>query len=362
MSGTLPTVSVLYCGIDEAGYGPMLGPLTVGLAVFAIDAWETGDPAPDLWDTLSRAVCRQVRGSGQRIPIADSKKLKLSNDGKRHPCTHLERGVLTALAALGSTLRVPPVRCSAAANGPSKKALYAQIDSVLRRAREKEGADRMSAQVARSLGNRWLEMEPEDLVEATLVSGNLVLQGFDEGLAILCEAEDNADLHISGKAYSALMRLAQTEERPMEALQLLARTRAYDVERTDGLLLSAMRAAAALEDWGAVARLYAELCDGPEAATLFAGTGQRENRGRRYPHQPMSAGVYPVHGGMEDWAYAASWDAARLTGCTPSTHGGYRPERTALRLRWAVILLDHVRLCPDGRLGWSRGRRGCGEG
>ena len=32
-------------------------------------------------------------------------------------------------------------------------------------------------------------------------------------------------------------------------------------------------------------------------------------------HQPMGAGVYPVHGGMEDWAYAASWDPARLTGC-----------------------------------------------
>ena len=74
---------------------------------------------------------------------------------------------------------------------------------------------------------------------------------------------------------------------------------------------------------------HAGLVSMAEAATLFAGTGQRNNRGRRYPHQPMSAGVYPVHGGMEDWAYAASWDAPRLSGCTPSTHGGYRPERTA---------------------------------
>jgi hypothetical protein len=95
-------VSVLYCGIDEAGYGPMLGPLTVGLAVFSIEGWEPGDPAPDLWESLDRAVCRQVRGAGRRIPIADSKKLKLSNDTKkRHPCTHLERGVLAALAASG---------------------------------------------------------------------------------------------------------------------------------------------------------------------------------------------------------------------------------------------------------------------
>ena len=58
--------------------------------------------------------------------------------------------------------------------------------------------------------------------------------------------------------------------------------------------------------------VHAALASMAEAATLFAGTGQRDNRGRRYPHQPMSAGVYPVHGGMEDWAYAASWDAARL--------------------------------------------------
>lgn len=99
-------------------------------------------------------------------------------------------------------------------------------------------------------------MEPEALVEATLVSGATVLQDFDEGFEILREAEDGAALNVSGTAYSALMRLAQSEERPVEALALLARTRAYAVERTDGLLLSAMRAAAALDDWGAVARLY----------------------------------------------------------------------------------------------------------
>ena len=103
--GTLWAVSVLYCGIDEAGYGPMLGPLTVGLAVFSIENWTEGDPAPDLWEAMPRAVCKTVRGAGQRIPIADSKKLKLSNDNKRkHPCTHLERGVLASLTASGEAM------------------------------------------------------------------------------------------------------------------------------------------------------------------------------------------------------------------------------------------------------------------
>ena len=109
---------------------------------------------------------------------------------------------------------------------------------------------------------------------------------------------------------------------------------------------------------------HAGLVSMAEAATLFAGTGQRNNRGRRYPHQPMSAGVYPVHGGMEDWAYAASWDAPRLTGCKPSTHGGYRPERTAAyenaSARAVVFLVETTdrKAPPEASLGGER----CGAG
>ncbi|MBX3322648.1 MAG: hypothetical protein KF757_06625 [Phycisphaeraceae bacterium] len=92
-------MGVLYCGIDEAGYGPMLGPLCVALAAYEVEGWQPGDTAPDLWTLLSRAVTRQARGAGTRIPIADSKKLKLSNSGSVDPLVHLERGVLSHLGA-----------------------------------------------------------------------------------------------------------------------------------------------------------------------------------------------------------------------------------------------------------------------
>jgi hypothetical protein len=91
-------VSLVIAGIDEAGYGPMLGPLCVGMSVFRIDAAPAGDDGwPDLWAALSAAVVREPREAERqgKLAVGDSKRLKLSNQLKtRHPLTHLERGVL----------------------------------------------------------------------------------------------------------------------------------------------------------------------------------------------------------------------------------------------------------------------------
>ena len=90
-------MSLVIAGIDEAGYGPLLGPMCVGMSVFRIEPWREGDPAPDLWKLLAPQVARKPGKSGA-LAIDDSKKLKLSNDSATlHPLTHLERAVLAGL-------------------------------------------------------------------------------------------------------------------------------------------------------------------------------------------------------------------------------------------------------------------------
>jgi len=47
-----------------------------------------------------------------------------------------------------------------------------------------------------------------------------------------------------------------------------------------------------------------------------------------YQYGTMNDIVYPVRGGMEDWAYGASWDTDRTSPCHPETYGGYPTEKT----------------------------------
>lgn len=92
----------VYAGIDEAGYGPMFGPLLVARAVITIPKVNRADlpAAPQLWQRLRRAVCRTLQGAHGRIVINDSKKVHTPASGVRH----LERGVLAFAAMAGHRL------------------------------------------------------------------------------------------------------------------------------------------------------------------------------------------------------------------------------------------------------------------
>lgn len=85
----------IYAGIDEAGYGPMFGPLVVGRCVLTVPNLGPEAPPPHLWQRLGKAVCRCVRDKKGRIAVNDSKKLTTKAAGIRH----LETGCL-AFAAL----------------------------------------------------------------------------------------------------------------------------------------------------------------------------------------------------------------------------------------------------------------------
>ena len=165
-----------------------------------------------------------------------------------------------------------------------QKGLYSKIERVLTRAK-RNGSLALNARTARALSQRWLELSPSELVEATFVSGALILEGFDEGFEILLEAEEVAACNVSAKAYYALCRMALAEERSLDVLALLARTRGRDVPRTEGLLLVAMEAAANLEDWGGVARPGGGGEAGGSARVIRVGCGAR---GAAAPARPRA--------------------------------------------------------------------------
>ncbi|MFO7956397.1 MAG: hypothetical protein R6X33_04815 [Candidatus Brocadiia bacterium] len=82
----------LWAGIDEAGYGPKLGPLVVAGAAFHLD----GRPAEGvLWERLRDAVCRNLSGSDGRVVVNDSKQVYTPSRGLKA----LEEGVLSFLRA-----------------------------------------------------------------------------------------------------------------------------------------------------------------------------------------------------------------------------------------------------------------------
>jgi hypothetical protein len=99
---------VLLAGIDEAGYGPVLGPLV--MTVVGLDAPAATADA-DLWRVLNACVARRYKKREPRVIITDSKTLSSRPDGFEL----LELSALSMLGAAGIRARSLSELCAAVA-------------------------------------------------------------------------------------------------------------------------------------------------------------------------------------------------------------------------------------------------------
>jgi len=89
---------VVIAGIDEAGFGPVLGPLVVSTSAVEVPDELAGEP---MWSLLAPAVAKKPDRRRLAVAIGDSKKLYSRK--RKAGLRDLERGVLSMLATRGRT-------------------------------------------------------------------------------------------------------------------------------------------------------------------------------------------------------------------------------------------------------------------
>lgn len=143
----------ILAGIDEAGYGPILGPLVVSAAALRVP-----DADADPWDVLAPAVSRKSSRGAESVAVADSKALLKRRDS----LAPLELGVLAFLRAGGSD--TPSLRGLLPKLGADRREewdtypWYRDRDVFLPRDAKPDRADEAAARVGEAMREAGVEL------------------------------------------------------------------------------------------------------------------------------------------------------------------------------------------------------------
>jgi hypothetical protein len=151
---------VTFAGVDEAGFGPLLGPLTIGFSVFRSPA-----QSRNLWKSLETVVAADLAGERRRFVVADSKVVfTRTPPGERR----LESTALGFLSLLASDRRPPRNGLELAWERPSELACprevcalhpwYRHLEADVPRHQELGSLEIRVEKLARAMRTRSIEL------------------------------------------------------------------------------------------------------------------------------------------------------------------------------------------------------------
>src|SRR5215207_1190031 len=118
---------MILAGIDEAGYGPLLGPLVVGCCAFELADADPFAPLPCLWKRLRKHISKNRSKTGRKLHVNDSKQVYSPSTGLKE----LERSVLSLLTTLrGGAAALDPLLAHLAPHAVNDVAGYAWYAAI----------------------------------------------------------------------------------------------------------------------------------------------------------------------------------------------------------------------------------------
>ena len=150
----------VFAGIDEAGLGPILGPMTLGYSV-----WRAPFRAHEAWKKLGRAISSEPKRDKDRFIVADSKEVHARNPRGRK---RLEATALGFMALQRPNQRPPatsqefllatPARLRPADSVLAKHPWYRELPDELPRFQDPLALELRVAKLARELQKKEVEV------------------------------------------------------------------------------------------------------------------------------------------------------------------------------------------------------------